>query len=307
MIGAAGQRGTAVIVAMLVVALAAAAASELFMQQDIASRRIEVERDVEQARWLLAGGTLWARVILRTDARAGSVDHAGELWATGLPPTEIEQGRLAGEILDRQGLFNLNNLVRNGRASPEDIAVLQRLLGSIGLRTEIADAIADWIDADSQPWSPAGAEDEYYLRLRPPYRAANQPLATVEELLRVRGCDEEIIGRLRRYVTVLPERTAVNVNFAPPEVLAALIEGLTLPEAAAIARARVLAPFGSTAEFLKGLPRSAQGSSMMELSVESQYFLVQGQASVGKAVLHLQALVQRKGSTLPLIVWQRIS
>ena len=116
------QRGAVVIVAMLIVSLAATAASMMLQQQDVAIRQLEAGRDYEQARWLLNGGAQWARVILRNDARASTIDHGGELWATGLPPTEIEQGTLSGAIQDQQGLFNLNNLVRDGISSARDTA-----------------------------------------------------------------------------------------------------------------------------------------------------------------------------------------
>lgn len=301
------QRGAVVIVAMLVVALAASAASLMLQQQDVALRQLEAARDYEQARWLLNGGAQWARVILRADARGSSIDHGGELWATGLPPTEIEQGRLSGEIHDQQGFFNLNNLVRDGKSSAHDIAILKRLLQTIGLRADLADAIADWIDADSELQSPEGAEDAYYLRLAAPYRAANQPMSGIEELLSVRGCDRATVARLRQFATVLPRRSPVNVNMAPPEVLTAIVEGLTLPEALVLAGGRRTAPFRGRDDFRTRLPRTELNVENEDFSVDTQFFLVQGLASVGKANLRMQALLQRIGVSLPSIVWQRMS
>jgi len=302
------QRGAVVIVAMLVVALAASAASLMLQQQDVALRQLEAARDYEQARWLLNGGAQWARVILRADARSSTIDHGGELWATGLPPTEIEQGKLSGEIVDQQGLFNLNNLVRDGKSSARDIAILKRLLQAAGLRAELADAIADWMDADSELQSPDGAEDPYYLSLPVPYRTANQPMSGIEELLRVRGCDPATVARLQQFATVLPRRTPVNVNMAPPEVLSAIVEGLTLPEAQVLAGGRRTAPFRGRDDFRTRLPRSELNVEIEDYSVDSQFFLVQGLASVGKANLRMQALLQRNGvSLLPSIVWQRMS
>ncbi len=301
------QRGAVVIVAMLIVALAATAAGLMLQQQDASIRQLEAARDYEQARWLLHGGAQWARVILRADARAGKIDHGGELWASGLPPTDIEQGRLSGEIRDQQGLFNLNNLVRDGKPSERDIAMLRRLLRTIGLRAELADAITDWIDADSDLLSPEGAEDAYYLRLAAPYRTANQPMSGIEELLRVRGCDEAAVGRLRAFATALPRRTPVNVNLAPPEVLAALVDGLTLPEAQVLASGRPAAPFRGADDFRARLPRGELNVNNEDISTDSQFFLVLGHASVGKAVLRMRALLQRDGAALPAIVWQRLS
>ncbi len=301
------QKGAVVIVAMLVVALAASAASVMLQQQDVALRQLEAARDYEQARWLLDGGAKWARVILRADARSGRIDHGGELWATGLPSTGIEEGKLSGEILDQQGLFNLNNLVRDGNSSARDIAILKRLLETIGLRADLADAIADWIDADSDLQSPAGAEDTYYLSLAAPYRAANQPMSGIEELLNVRGCDRAVVARLRQFATVLPRRTPVNVNMAPPEVLSAIVEGLTLPEAVVLASGRRSAPFRGREDFRTRLPRTELNVENVDLSVDTQFFLVHGLAVVGKANVRMQALLQRNGVALPSIVWQRMS
>jgi len=302
------QRGAVVIVAMLIVALAATAASLLLQQQDMSIRQLEAARDYEQARWLLNGGAQWVRVILRADARTSTVDHGGELWATGLPPTDVEQGRLSGGITDQQGLFNLNNLVRDGKSSGRDIAALKRLLHTIGLRVDLADAIADWIDVDSDLQSPEGAEDAYYLRLAAPYRAANQPMSGIEDLIRVRGCDAAVIARLRQFATALPRRTPVNVNTAPPEVLAAIVEGLTLSEALVLASGRPAAYFRGRDDFRARLPRTGLNVNNEDISVDSQFFLVHGRANVGKADLRMQALLQRNGgAVLPAVVWQRMS
>jgi general secretion pathway protein K len=301
------QKGAAVIVAMLVVALAASAAGLMLQQQDVALRRLEAARDYEQARWLLHGGAQWARVILRADARSSTIDHGGELWATGLPPANVEQGKLSGEIVDQQGLFNLNNLVRDGKSSARDIAILKRLLQTIGLRADLADAIADWIDADSDLQSPEGAEDPYYLGLAAPYRAANQAMSGIEELLHVRGCDRATVAHLRQFATVLPRRTPVNVNLAPPEVLSAIVEGLSLPEAQVLAGGRRALPFRGRPDFRSRLPRAELNVENEDFSVDTQFFLVQGLASVGKANLRMQALLQRTGAALPSIVWQRMS
>ncbi len=301
------QRGAVVIVAMLIVALAATGASMMLQQQDVAIRQLEAARDYEQARWLLNGGAHWARVILRADSRSSTIDHGGELWATGLPPTEIEQGNLSGAIQDQQGLFNLNNLVHDGKSSARDIDILKRLLQVIGLRADLAYAIADWIDADSALQSPEGAEDAYYLNLATPYRTANQPMSAIEELLRVRGCDGAVLARLRQVATVLPRRTPVNVNMAPPEVLVAIVDGLTLPEALVLVGRRRTAPFSGRDDFRTRLPRTELNVSNEDIAVDTQFFLVQGRARVGKADLRMQALVHRSGAALPSIVWQRMS
>lgn len=300
------QGGAAIIVAMLIVAMAAAAAAMLLQQQDLALRQLTTSRDYEQATWVLRGGSQWARSLLLADARGSKVDHAGELWASGLPPTEIEQGTVAGQISDQQGLFNVNNLVLDGVASARDIAAFKRLLQAIGLDAGIAEAIADWIDADSEALGQSGAEDGYYLRLAVPYRAANQPIAEIGELLRVRGVDEQVLAELRRYATALPRRTPVNVNLAAPEVLVAMVSGLTIAEAQALTGTRAGSPFASLDEFRKKLPKRPFQWEAGDLSVDSQFFLVQGRATVGRADVRMEALLQREQAAMPTILWQRM-
>jgi general secretion pathway protein K len=300
------QRGAAVLIAVLIVALAAATAASALQQQDLAVRQLATARDYEQAVWVLKGGTQWARSVLAQDARTSTVDHAGEIWASGLPSTEIEQGTVAGDISDQQGLFNVNNLVRDGKPSPRDVAAFKRLLPAIGLNAELADAIADWVDADQETQSEKSAEDTFYLRLPVPYRSASQPIAELGELLRVRGVDETVLAKLRAFATALPRRTPVNVNLASPELLVAVLPGLTPAEASVLASGRAAAPFRSLEEFQKRLPRRELQWNEGELSVASQYFMVRGRVAVGWAEVRMEALLVRDKPAMPSIVWQRV-
>ena len=102
----------------------------------------------------------------------------------------------------------------------------------------------------------------------------------------------------------MPRPTAVNVNTAPAEVLAAVVEGLALSEAQALARRLATEPVRSREEFQARL-RPNLRPSLESISASSQYFVVQGRAKVGDADLRMEALLQRTGTGLPAIVWQR--
>jgi DNA uptake protein ComE-like DNA-binding protein len=56
----------------------------------------------------------------------------------------------------------------------------------------VADAILDWLDPDDQPRQ-FGAEDETYRQYDPPYAPRNGPLASLDELLLVRGVTPELL------------------------------------------------------------------------------------------------------------------
>jgi len=96
---------------------------------------------------------------------------------------------------------------------------LPALLGRLGLDPFLADAIHDWTDADDLA-RPHGARRAWYRSQRVARDAANRPLASVGELLLVRGIDARALERLRPFVTTAGE-DGVNPNTAPPEVLLA--------------------------------------------------------------------------------------
>ena len=169
----------------------------------------------------------------------------------------------------------------------------------------MANAVIDWVDADAEARYPGGAEDSAYLVNDPPYRAANRPLMTVDGLYRVHGFDRASVERLRPFVSALPVPTPVNVNTAPPEVLAALIEGLTLEQAKTLVDARNGRPFRDLDDFRQRLPRTAQTFDDTVVAVGSRYFLIAGHARFDRARVGFEALLERGQSIWPVLVWQK--
>jgi len=298
------QRGMAVITAILVVALVASAASFMAWQQQLWLRQGENLGAQAQSRVVALAALQWARSALAQDARSSSVDHLGEGWAQPLSPLPVEGGELSGGLSDQQGLFNLNSLVREGKASAADLAVFQKLLDLLQLPPGLAGAVVDWIDPDAEPTYPGGAEDMDYLALDPPYRAANRALTTVDGLYRIKGFDAARVERLRAFVTALPQATPVNVNTAPAEVLAA-VAGLSLDQARALVAARKARHFADLADFRERLPQPAAPLNETLLSVDSRYFLVTGHARFGRAKAGCQALLKREATAWPKLVWQK--
>jgi general secretion pathway protein K len=289
------QRGVALVMVLLIVAMATTIAAFMAQQQGFWQREMENGRDRAQARRIAEAGIDWARAVLADDASLNQYDHGKEMWAMKLPAIPVEGGEVQGTIIDQQGLFNLNNLVRNGVASAPDLARLQRLLTALGLPQELGGVLVDWMDANSET-SANGAEDEYYMNLAKPYRCSNRALSDIGELAWVKGFDAGIIKRLQPYVSVLPEpNTAVNVNFAPPEVLMAMLPGLTLQDARQVVVQIKTTPFKNTTDFLQQLPGNVPREGNMNLSVSSQYFMVTGYATQGDGASAAHALLRRTG------------
>jgi general secretion pathway protein K len=299
-----GQRGVAIVLAISVVALAALVAAAIMVSQSTWARQLELTAEHVQARSVLQAGADWARAVLSDDRRVSNVDHLGEPWAQRLPPMPVENGELAGQIDDQQGAFNVNNLVSDGKVNVVQLAHFQRLLAILGLPDALAYTLADWIDVDSQPQPQGGAEDEYYLALDPPYLAANRPLIDVSELALVSGFDVNVRARLQPYVSALPVFTAVNVNTAPPEVLAAVVDGLDLGSAQQLVAQRDRAYFRDRDDFSKRLPTGATAAAT-DLSVNTDYFMATLRVTVGGAQARGKALLARAGSGWPIVVWRK--
>lgn len=292
------QQGVAIIMVLLIVAIATSLASYMAMQQNLWQRQVESQFERAQARQLGLAGIDWARAILAEDARGNNVDHEKEIWTLRLPAIPIEGGEVIGSIDDRQGRFNLNNVAGN-------VAQFQRLLSVLGLPADLAPALADWTDVDDVPQE-GGAEDGYYLALAQPYRTSNRELVELGELLKVKGFDSHTIESLRAFVSVLPaSNTPVNVNFAPAEVLVAVISGLTLSDARLIVQQRHGQPYNDIADFKQRLPHGGITIVDSDLAVKSDYFWVTGRASIGKAQVVTQALLHRRNQW-PDVVWQSV-
>ncbi len=298
------QHGVAIVLAMGVVALAALAAIAMMVSQSTWSRQVELTADHAQAQLLIQAGLDWDRAVLSDDRRSNSVDHLGEPWALRLPPMPVEKGELSSYIEDQQGKFNLNNLVKGGKVNLAQLAHFQRLLSVLGLPTALAGALADWIDADSEPQPQDGAEDAYYLSLQPPYLAANRPLIDVAELALVRGFDDNVRARLRPFVSALPVFTPVNVNTASPEVIAAVVDGLGLDGARALVEKRARAYFPDRTDLLNQLPRGVLVATE-DISFSSDYFIATTRVTIGGAQARGSALLARGISGWPAIVWRK--
>lgn len=219
-------RGVALLTALLVAALAAFLLAILLDQGGTMLARTRNVQRATQGRALADGLEDWSIQILRRDwaSDSGSVDHAGDAWALGLPPTPVPGGTVHGSLRDLNGCLNLNAL-RHADGTPDTrwLARFQRLLEVLRLDPRIAQATADWLDGDAQPDGAGGAEDQVYAGAQPPYRAANRAFAHVGELRWVRGVTIEVWDRLQPHVCAVPAvGWTLNVNTASVPVLMAL-------------------------------------------------------------------------------------
>jgi general secretion pathway protein K len=300
---ASSQAGVALITAVLITAVIAIAAVAMASQQTLALRRTANVIDGDRAYVFALGVESWAQQVLMRDKRNGQVDALGEDWALHLPPISVEGAVVTGHIEDLQGRFNLNNLIdANGRVSASDLQRFRQLLVVLGLDSGLTDAVLDWVDADSDVTQPNGAEDSEYLRAEVPYRAANRPLTSASELLMVKGFTADVYQKLAPYVVALPQRSAINVNTAPKEVLMALGNGITDSDADAVIEARGDKGFASVTDFLAQPGLAGRGVTPDGLSVASDYFLLDAAARFDRGQTHLYSVMARNAGGVTTVL-----
>lgn len=297
------QRGAAVILAMLAVALAAAIAAAVLDNLGHSLENAAGRHDQAQARLLARGAVDWARNVLADDRQRTGVDHLKEAWAIKVPPTPVGEGDVGGEIQDWSGRFNMNNLVSDGKPEPGAVAQFGRLLDAAGIANgsapALAQSVADWMNDRTPSTVTAAGQDG---DAAPP---ANGALANTVELRAIAGFDDGLLNRLQPYITAVPAPARVNVNTASPEVLAALVPGLDLNAARILAAERDRAWFRDLADFNARLSEPAQPPAARDVDVASRYFAVTGRARFGTAVVSMEVLLDRR-DTWPAILWQRI-
>lgn len=220
------QRGVALIMAVLIVALATILAVNVAFRSVLDQRRSATLFGSDQAFEIALGAEALAAEGLRRDAQNSQTDHLGEAWAKPvILPIDDGIGTVEGRLEDMQGRFNLNNLVfPDGTPNPTAIKQFERILVMAGLEGDWATTMADWIDEDIDPGFPNGAEDTTYTGQNPPHLAANMPVTRISEMLQLPGFTPDRFAKIKPYIAALPVGAKLNVCTAPGIVLDALSE-----------------------------------------------------------------------------------
>jgi general secretion pathway protein K len=303
------QRGVALVMAVLIVALATILAAEVGFRSYLDQRRTINAFSLDQAFEIALGGEAWAADALRRDKMQNpKQDDFTEEWATPIPPIPLEDvgGEFEGQLEDLQGRFNLNSLVTfdnrgAGQVDPEAVKRLERLLEILELETKWAGIIADWIDSDNDPGFPDGAEDQVYTNLSPPYRTPNMPITRASELLALPEFGLERYRKLAPFVTALPAGTSINLCTASPELLDALVEGsrqFTLAREST-KETRTQRCFPNKQEFQQSL-NNQQKQELIDGNVvdeTSNYFLATIWVTLGTQRFTLYSLLYRTDGT----------
>lgn len=294
------QFGAALLMAMLTVALVATLSAAGLWQQWRAAETEKAERARTQSAWLLVGALDWARLILREDARGGGADHLAEPWAIPLEEARLStflsadqavsddqrDAFLSGSITDLQGRLNVTNLVEGKEISASGVRTFEKLFESLGLPVGQVRFLAEALQR---------ATGDSTTRSGAPLPVPLLP-TRVEDLLWL-GLPVSSAKQLRPYVSILPERTPLNINTASATAIHATIPWLDMAQAQRLVNERQRNAFRSMAEAARIVPGMDTVDSSL-IGVSTRFFEVRGRLRLDDLIVEEHSLVQRDGLTV---------
>ena len=141
------QRGVALIVVLLLLAvmvsIAASMADRLFGQFKRATNQI----NYQQAYWYSIGVEALAKVGIEQSYKDADTINLSQPWALEEQTYPLDYGTLTGRLIDKQACFNLNALVEAQQASGSDrvpylVESFQHLMEALEIENYQAETIA---------------------------------------------------------------------------------------------------------------------------------------------------------------------
>ena len=289
------QRGVALLTILLLVVSITVVAGAMLASQKVAIRRSGLLFDQNQLLQDIDAGQQLAVTMIRADSKLNDTDSEQDIWAQPIPPYTLANHSVSIELRDEAGRFNINNLYQGGTVDTAALEVFQRLLTQLNLEPDIAIAVLDWQDTDSEVYLDGGDESAVYsqqLNRSVDGALPNQPFVSVDQLQEVQGVSAEVLATLRPYLTAVPYYLPININTASPALLAALIDGASSQQMQGIVDTRSKQALTSIDELwqlpiLSGLDKKQRAALTPLLAVDSQAFMAlitaSDNATVGQA------------------------
>jgi len=266
-----------------------------------------------------AGNAMAAQLLARSAATAGeamvgdpganpsSVTCPQNLWALPLFGVPAGAGIVGLQISDESGKLDLN-----GALEQRYRQALETLFSKLDLDPSLVGRIRTWITPANDPTMATGGGSDY-CALAMPCEPRQRPLKSLDELLLIRGFDEERIARLRPYATVVPrvdDRPSppqpVNALTAKPLVLEALgCEGNLTPPACPMRfddeQNEKTNEWQQEFDEWRRTNCDAAGNLV---TTKSSVFSILASGNVGDATQTLRTVVGRKGDRVTRLWWQ---
>ncbi len=308
------QRGVALIVVLLVLAMMTIMASSMLERLQRHFYRVESQRYQLQTLWYGNGMESLAKVAIEQSLKDSDTVNLSQVWATKGQRYPLDGGEVEGDIIDQRACFNLNSFaaLKSSEGNPSRPFLLQyfqMVLEAMSVESFLAGTIADntweFLDQNETVQSLYGGEDSLYEGFSPPYVVANQNLSDVSEWRAIQGVSGDIYQKVVPLLCALPEQNfLLNVNTLE-NTHAALLSALFTPylsvsDATSILSDRPYDGWNSVNEFLrhpilKVLSQESVKTATPFLSVSSNYFQLDAEVTVDRVRTRVVSLFERQG------------
>ncbi|WP_192458761.1 type II secretion system minor pseudopilin GspK [Musicola keenii] len=321
------QRGMALLIVMLMLALMVTVAASIAERSGRAWQRTDHLLSRTQAKWYALGAeALIAGVLQRDGAESPEHTFIGQSWSQVDHQMMDDGSEIRGQVEDGQACLNLNalNPIKKKPASgttsstetssennaaqssnggteqtPYAAQVLRQLIIMLGedpaRADQVTDSVRDWLDEDNEPREQGAEADSY-----PTFLPGNQPMTDITELRAVMGIDASLYRRLLPYVCVLPvDKLVINVNSLTPDralLLSAMFMGQLSPDSAEkILQQRPRQGWDKINDFMSmsQMPEEGKSGVNKSLALKSEWFFADIQVRVDDSEFYQRSLFHR--------------
>ena len=286
------QRGVALLVALLVVALATVLIAGLLDRGGlVAARTRNLLRQGQAQAYARGLENYAAEVLVRAQDQSAGYDAVDSVWAIPLAHTGAWRHDRGADVRSQRPFQpqQSRSCLRHFEAWRGNFVLL---LTALKLDPAIAGHIATWMDANT----PASADDQFYLAQPVPYRRAGRAFAHVSELRLIAGIDGDTYAALAPYVAALPPGTPINVNTASVPVLMTLGANTTREMAQAIWQ-QGGAHYSGVDQVLKAQPALGAIEHPECYDVRSSYFRARGLITLDDLPFEFDSLIERRSGS----------
>jgi general secretion pathway protein K len=295
------QQGVVIVVALFFVALSVTMAYFMMSRLERDTYRTRLLLRDTQAELYAEGSIDWAMEQLHANLVKRKANRPVDVIPIESPVNEVNGYRISSVIYDMQSRMNINNLTTD--EAKLDFKFLLKIVDpklDDEMMQALVAAIFDWITSGSSQ----NEYNQYYLSLKPPYRAAHRNMLTTSELLLVKGMTPALFQALQPYVTALPPMTQVNIRTAPAQVLAALTHS-SLDTGKAIEKVRAEKVIADVAAFKQLDLLKNHEIKEDKITAISRYFLVETTVAIENQKVVLYTLLERnEGQEKLNVIWQ---
>ncbi len=194
------NKGYVLIIVLIIIAAIISISSEFLTLAQTNTKYLQSFTNRQKAYWVARSGINLAIELLEADKKGSvanfisgdietdpNIDSYKDIWALPLPEIPLENGNIQIHIEDENSKINLSVLANEFVEQTPYYIITQRFFINMGLPLDLADCILDWVDIDDAR-SPYGAESsDYYQNLKKLYKAKNDALDSINELLLIKN------------------------------------------------------------------------------------------------------------------------